>query len=199
MPKGIPKNKLINQPENKMTNILDNKNEIYKLSGISTIKDAPVASAKVKDNDDEYTTSPDGKYKVPKPKRHFDFLEKAPSRIPYITDPAILADYHIYWATDEKPHTMLDMGKMGYTFVDNNRPGFEHAIPTHSGYRQDNSPYMSYCFYMSMSEYKRIQAIRQKAIADKEQENLQLSSSEDKGLYATEQMKLGGMVAPKTH
>lgn len=189
MPRGIPKNKT----ENKMKKELDNENVLENLTFTSAEKklDAPAAVVESKKDDIEYTTSPDGKYKIPKPKKHADFLDKSPSRIPYITDSDVLGSYHIFWETDERPHNISDRINEGYEFVDTNTKGCEHAIPTHSGYRPDGSAYMSYAMWMPLEKFKTIQAMKQNAITEKEQEILR-KPSEDSGIYATEQMKLGG-------
>lgn len=195
MPRGIPKKKQLNDSENNMKIDLDNKNELESLTPISAVEidDVPtVASLEVIKDDVEFTTSPDGKYKIPKPKKHADFLDKSPSRIPYITDPAILSEYHIFWENDERPHNISDRINSGYEFVDNNVPGYEHAIPTHSGYRPDGSAFMSYCMRMPLSKFKEIERMRQDAITAKEQEILRKPSDESNAIYATEQMKLGG-------
>lgn len=190
MPRGIPKNKI----ENNMKINLDNTNELENASVISAVKkiDEPIAAViEIKKDDVEYTTSPDGKYKIPKPKKHADFLDKSPSRIPYITDPEVLGGYHILWETDERPHNISDRINEGYEFVDLNTKGCENAIPTHSGYRPDGSAYMSYAMWMALDKFKTIQAIKQNAITEKEQEIMR-KPSEDSAIYATEQMKLGG-------
>jgi hypothetical protein len=189
MPRGIPKNKI----ENNMKKELDIKNELDISTSIGAEKklDAPAAVIESKKDDTEYTTSPDGKYKIPKPKKHADFLDKSPSRIPYITDQDVLGSYHIFWETDERPHNISDRINEGYEFVDTNTKGCEHAIPTHSGYRPDGSAYMSYAMWMPISKFKEIQRMKQNAITEKEQEILR-KPSEDSGIYATEQMKLGG-------
>jgi hypothetical protein len=189
MPRGIPKNKI----ENNMKKELDIKNELDISTSIGAEKklDAPAAVIESKKDDIEYTTSPDGKYKIPKPKKHADFLDKSPSRIPYITDQDVLGSYHIFWETDERPHNISDRINEGYEFVDTNTKGCEHAIPTHSGYRPDGSAYMSYAMWMPISKFKEIQRMKQNAITEKEQEILR-KPSEDSGIYATEQMKLGG-------
>ena len=189
MPRGIPKNKI----ENNMKKELDIKNELDISTAIGAEKklDEPAAVIESKKDDIEYTTSPDGKYKIPKPKKHADFLDKSPSRIPYITDPDVLGSYHIFWETDERPHNISDRINEGYEFVDTNTKGCEHAIPTHSGYRPDGSAYMSYAMWMSLEKFRTIQAMKQNAITEKEQEILR-KPSEDSGIYATEQMKLGG-------
>jgi len=192
MPRGIP-NKKIETTKNNMKETLDKENILD--NAIKT-DDAPAKS--LVSNDIEYTVSPDGKYKIPKPKKHADFLDKQPTRIPYITDKAILAEYHIYWQTDERPHNISDMIKNGYEFVDNNVPGYEEAIPTHSGYRPDGSAYMSYCFRIPISKYKEIEKMRQDAISEQEKQNLLTpGGKESPDLYATEQMKLGGAAAKK--
>jgi hypothetical protein len=190
MPRGIPKNKI----KNIMKINLDNTNELENASIISAVKkvDEPIAAViEIKKDDVEYTTSPDGKYKIPKPKKHADFLDKSPSRIPYITDPEVLGSYHIFWENDERPHNISDRINEGYEFVDLNTKGCEHAIPTHSGYRPDGSAYMSYAMWMSLEKFRTIQAMKQNAITEKEQEILR-KPSEDSAIYATEQMKLGG-------
>ncbi len=194
MPRGIPKNKQINK---NMENAIDNKNALSNLSEISPQIDAPAAILEIK-NDVEYTTSPDGKYKIPKPKKHADFLEKSPSRIPYITDPDVLGSYHIYWETDEKPHSISDRINAGYEFVDTNTKGCENAIPTHSGYRPDGSAFMSYAMWISIAKFKEIERMRQAAITEKENEILRKPSAEGDAIYATEQMKLGGAAGKVT-
>lgn len=190
MPRGIPKNKI----KNIMKISVDNINELENASLISAVEkvDKPIAAViEIKKDDVEYTTSPDGKYKIPKPKKHADFLDKSPSRIPYITDPEVLGSYHIFWENDERPHNISDRINEGYEFVDLNTKGCEHAIPTHSGYRPDGSAYMSYAMWMSLEKFRTIQAMKQNAITEKEQEILR-KPSENSEIYATEQMKLGG-------
>lgn len=193
MPRGIPKNKQINDLEKNMKITIDKENALENLVSIGAEKtiDVPAAVVESEKNDVEYTTSPDGKYKIPKPKKHADFLDKSPSRIPYITDPDVLGSYHIFWETDERPHNISERINEGYEFVDTNTKGCEHAIPTHSGYRPDNSAFMSYAMWMPISKFKEIQRMKQNAITEKEQEILR-KPSEDSAIYATEQMKLGG-------
>jgi len=188
---------LDNQIDQDISNIVSDLTD--DLSSVSTLEFKksvkPKKVLEVKNDDSEFTTSPDGKYKIPKPKKHADFLNKTPSRIPYVTDESILKDYHIYWQTDEKPHQISDMISQGYEFVDNNVSGYENSIPTHSGYRPDCSAYMSYCFRIPISKYKEIERIRQNAISAHEQE-MQLNPNKvvdggGNGLYATDQMKMG--------
>lgn len=195
MPRGIPKNKAINNSEINMTKELDNKTNLEILGAISAEKiDEPASVLAPSQNDLEYTVSPDGKYRIQKPKKHADFLDKTPSRIPYITDPDVLGSYHIIWETDEKPHTLNDRGKQGFEFVDTNTIGCEHAVPTHSGYRPDGSAYLSYAMWMSLSKFKEIEKMRQTAITEKEQQILKHPSDESNSIYATSDMKMGHFI-----
>ena len=191
MPRGIPNKKPL---ENNMKINVDKENVLENLAPISAVEKNDVviaASKEIKNDDSDFTTSPDGKYKIPKPKKHADFLEKSPSRIPYITDQAILNDYHIYWESDEKPHAITDRINAGYSFVDTNTPGCEHAIPTHSGYRPDGSAFMSYAMWIPRGKFLEIERLRQNVITEKEQEILKKPSDESSAIYATEQMKIG--------
>ena len=187
MPRGIP-NKKIETTENNMIKTLDSKNELDNAIKI----DAPIQSL-----ESDFTVSPDGKYKIPKPKKHADFLDKQPTRIPYITDPAILAEFHIFWQHDERPHNISDMIANGYEFVDNSLPGYEQAVPTHSGYRPDGSAFLSYCFRIPHTKHREIEKMRQDAITEQEKTNLLKPGGKDLDIYATDQMKLGGVTRIK--
>lgn len=193
MPRGIPNKKPITASTDTVEKKLDINNSLDNLASSAAVEpDDLLNTATVKVDDAEYTTSPDGKYKIPKPKprKHAEFLENKTYRIPYITDPDILAEWHVYWVTDEKPHSIQAMIKDGYSFVDTNVKGCESAVPTHSGYRADGSAFMSYAMWMPLATHKEIQALRQDAILKQEQQN-ELEPSSSKGIYATNQMKLG--------
>jgi hypothetical protein len=172
MPRGIP----------------NNKNDI-----MTTETELKLTASNI--SNDDFAISPDGKYKIARPKKHAEYLDKVVTRIPYITDENFKKEFHIYWQTDEKPHSISDMISQGYDFVDNNIEGCEQAVPTHSGYRPDGSAFMSYCFVMPIEKHREIEKIKQAKITTHEQEmNLNPNKALEGGkgdLYATEQMNIG--------
>ena len=201
MPRGYPiKNKII-QPELDMTKNLDNTtmNDKSNLNDLAVAAESPVTTKSVEvNNDKEYTISPDGKYKIlkPKPNKHAEFLEKSPSRIPYITGP-LTKEYEFFWATDREPNSIPAAISQGWEFVDPSSEGCESAKePVYAGVRPDGSAYFHYAMWMRKEKHAEIQSTRQDAITRKEQEILRKPSAEaNSGIYATEQMKLGGAAA----
>jgi len=198
MPRGIP-NAKINQITNQMEKELDKQIEIVNpVISVekSTIDATPVSKLGNTTDDLEFTLTSDGKYKIPKPKKHADYLEVVSTKIPYITDPAILAEFQIFWQSDEKPIDIINMGKQGYEPIDCKvmGDGYENAVVTHGGYRVDGSAYYHYPFRIRHSDFKEIQRMKQNAINAHEREiQINPSNALDGGgnLYATEQMKLG--------
>ncbi len=146
--------------------------------------------------EDGFTMSPDGKYKIPKPKKHATLLTNTPSRIPYITGD-INKEYEFYWVTDREPNSIPLAIQQGWEFVDPNTAGCENAKePVYAGVRADGTAYFHYALWMPKGKFAEIQQLKQSAIDDKEQEILQRPSAEGSAIYATEQMKISTSTSP---
>lgn len=169
---------------NKQDNLMTTENEL-KLTSL---------------DNENYTYTADGKYKIPKPKKHAEFLEVTQLRVPHITNPDILKEYHIFWQSDENPIDIVNMGKQGYEAINHltSGEGYENAQPVYAGTRNDGSFYHLYPFRIRHSDFKIIQEMKQNAISAHEQEmNLNPRKALNEGkndlgdVYATEQMNLG--------
>jgi hypothetical protein len=157
---------------------IDNKKQVSNLLENTDIE-AQVPST-VKDTE-EYTVSPDGKYKFPKIKQkaHGSIIVDETTRIPYFDRPG----YAIAWFTDEKPHELDRQRRRGYEFVDKDCPEAEgRELVIHAGYRVDGSPYNHYAMQIPLGHFKALKAAEHKELKDHEL---------GQGLYATDQMKLG--------
>lgn len=154
-----------------------NMNELQNSTPVETKIEAPVAPV----NNEEYTVSPDGKYKFlkVKPKSHGVILQDDTTRIPYFERPG----YQICWFTDEKPHDLDLQRRKGYEFVDRDCEEAQgRELVVHAGYRLDGSPYHHYAMQMPIEAFNAMKAAEQKNIIDHEM---------GQGLYATQEMQLG--------
>ncbi len=195
MPRGFPK-KINENNLKKEVDILKKDSIEVTLEEKKDVENEPEASAAPtktspikKAEEQEYTTSPDGKYKFLKPKSetHSDFLEETGTNIPYFTREG----YVIVWPHDAKSATIPNMVRVGYEFVDPNTPGCEnaHERPLARMMKDDGTPARHYAMQMSEGKFKEMKIREQDEIAAREHD-LKLKPSTDSGVYATDQMSM---------
>lgn len=173
MPRGI---------SNKKNNTMNIENEL-KLNSV---------------DNENFTYTSDGKYKIPKPKKHAEFLEVTKLRVPHITDPNILKEFHIFWQSDENPIDIFNMGKQGYESINHltDGEGYENAERVCAGTRKDGSFYYLYPFRIRHSDHRIIQEMKQNVISSHEKEmNLNptkaLEIKTNGNFYPTSEMNIG--------
>lgn len=189
MPRGIPNKKNENNLKKDVDTLIDSSKETNQLIQAEEKISAESIPLNVKTEELEYTTSPDGKYKFPKPKSetHSDFLEETTTNIPYFTVPG----YVIIWPHDAKSSEIPNYVRKGYEFADPSVSGFENARdrPLARMMKDDGTPARHYCMYMSEGKFKEMKKREQDEI-DAKEHDLKLKPSADAGIYATDQMSM---------
>lgn len=182
MPRGIPKNNI----EKNMKKVLDTNETPLNAaltagSEIGNIEEKKVSPqvAKKADNE-EFTTSPDGKYLIPKPKSHGTFIEDNSTRIPYFDLPGRVVAWHVDRESNELPLQV----RRGWEFVTTDTDDVPHGqqLVVWGGSRADGSTYHHYAMYMPVERFHALKQAEQDRLKDHELEQ---------GIYATEQMTLG--------
>ncbi len=196
LPRGIANKKSENNFEKK----LDTKNEpsidnphLDSDEIVAQVEEKEIPAKpspiKKKDEEPEYTVSPDGKYKFLKPKAetHSDYLEETNTNIPYFTVPG----YVIVWPHDAKSSDIPDYVRKGYEFANPDLPGWENARerPLARMMKDDGTPSRHYCMFMSEEKFKEMKKREQDRI-DQEEQQMKLKPSTEAGIYATDQMSM---------
>lgn len=152
-------------------NTIDNKNNLI-MNNESEAKKPVVKS-------EEFTISPDGLYRIPKPHSHGFDQELGGLSIDYFQRPG----YEISWFKDEQPHELGEAVKMGYEFVDSSCEEAQgRELKKHGGYRIDGSAFHLYAMQIPTELFKQRKVNEQNRLK---------SHEEQQGIYATSDMKLG--------
>ena len=134
-----------------------------------------------------YTTSPDGKYKIPVSEFDSDRLEENRTNIPQIKIPG----WVVCWPDDRKASTLGYMVDKGYSFVSPNEPGCEAVSrKVVAGNKQTGEPAFHYAMKIPECKFKELQAREEKERKDLLESVAKAPSEESKAIYATEEMKI---------
>jgi len=134
-----------------------------------------------------YTTSPDGKYKIPISEFDSDRLEENKFNIPTIKIPG----WVVSWPHDIKAGSIPHMVDQGWLFVNPNQPGCEAASrKVVAGRTQSGETAFHYAMKMPEAKFKELQ-VREETQRKSLLDSVAKAPSEDsKAIYATEQMKI---------
>lgn len=184
MPRGIKK--IVDT--NIVSNIIDN----VRLPEVN----ANLTQNDTKINEEQYTSSPDGRYKFLKSEYDSDYLEdRTPTRIPQITREG----YTIVWPHDIKAATIPFMRRQGWDFVDPRVPGCEEAAKRIvAGRTETGEIAFHYAMQMRTEDYNAMMSRKTRMRKEKE-DNMKLSpSDQSNAIYGTEQMNFSReIVRPK--
>ena len=170
----------------KMTNDLKDLTPELKINSEEKTIDKKEKTVKnVKDDESNYTTSPDGKYKF-RIATEFDSdrLEENQFNIPQIKIPG----WVVIWPHDIKANTIAQMMAKGWIFVSKEEnPAAGRKIV--AGRTQGGETAFHYAMKMPEAKFKELQARE-----EEQRQNLVASikkapSKESKAIYATDQMK----------
>lgn len=141
------------------------------------------------DSTDEkkYTTSPDGKYKIPISEFDSDRLEENKFNIPQIKIPG----WVVSWPHDLKANSIPHMVDQGWRFISPNEPGCEAVSrKVVAGRTQAGETAFHYAMKMPESKFKEMQAREEGERQDLLKAIQKAPSEESKAIYSTDQMKI---------
>lgn len=148
--------------------------------------DNKAASMKVEKDEARYTTSPDGKYKIPVSEYNSDRLEENQQNIPTITIPG----WVVVWPHDIKPSTIQSMVNKGWQFVSSKEPGCEAAgRKIVAGRTAAGETAFHYAMKMPESKYKELTKREEEERKAYENSIKQTPNDKSSAIYATDDMK----------
>lgn len=184
MPRGIPKNKNLNNIKKE----LDNKNDSSNLE--TKISENTKSVAEIDESD--YTVDPLTGKKYLKPKGDSTFLGQRSMRIPTINRPG----YVIIWAVT-RGNEIGNLISQGWDFVDPATPGCEEALKTpHGGVDQMLKPIVHRAMQMPIEKYNRMMAARANELNEREQSQIYnvkstVNAADQKGFYVGKENTIG--------
>jgi len=178
---------LENIPTTKKTPTEETK-PILKLTPEKKKLDTKQADSIVSSNEEKaYTTSPDGKYKIPVSEFDSDRLEENEFSIPQIKIPG----WVVSWPHDIKANSIPRMVDKGWIFVNPNEPGCEAAgRKVVAGRTQAGETAFHYAMKMLECKFKELQKREEGKRTDLLESVKKAPSTESNAIYATDQMKI---------
>ena len=172
--KEIEKSTLKLNPKEKKLDVQENQSKLVKEEVISSREEQ------------SYTVSPDGKYKIPVSEFDSDRLEENKFNIPSIKIPG----WVIVWPHDVRAGSIPNMVNKGWIFVSPTDPGCEAASQrVVAGRTQGGETAFHYPMKMPEAKFKELMA-REEKERKRLLESIEKSpSKETKAIYATDQMK----------
>jgi hypothetical protein len=166
---------------------LDVKSETLKLPEKKLDTKLETINTTVSSEEINYTSSPDGKYKIPVSEFDSDRLEENKSNIPQLNIPG----WVVCWPHDIKANSIPHMVDQGWLFVSPNEPNCEAAgrkIP--AGRTQGGETAFHYAMKMLEPKFKEMRFREEKERKSMLDSVKTAPSKETKAIYATEQMKI---------
>lgn len=137
--------------------------------------------------EENYTTSPDGKYKIPVLEFDSDRLEENKFNIPQLKIPG----WVVAWPHDLKASSIPHMVDQGWLFVSPNEPGCEAAgRKVVAGRTQAGETAFHYAMKMPESKFKEMQAREERGRKNLLESIAKAPSEESSAIYATNEMKI---------
>lgn len=174
-----------------LTNITETPTETKTVLKLPTEKkklDIEQAPANVDSIEEKaYTTSHDGKYKIPVSEFNSDRLEENKFNIPQIKIPG----WVVAWPHDIKASSIPHMVDQGWLFISPNEPGCEAAgRKVVAGRTQAGETAFHYAMKMPESKFKELQAREERGRKNLLEGIAKAPSETSNAIYATDQMKL---------